>query len=135
VEKWPIGVFASIDAGLGVKLEVATSLGIPDPFHARTAPRARATTQALLDRLGELGITITAVFGGFEARAMRHPPVSARGPGAKAQRPRPHGDAGDRRLRHLLGATWVAHAPSVLCPTTPRTRLPRSRRCQGLCDY
>ena len=27
--KWPIGVFTSIDAGLGVKLEVAHELGIP----------------------------------------------------------------------------------------------------------
>ncbi|HEY2147557.1 MAG TPA: sugar phosphate isomerase/epimerase, partial [Pirellulales bacterium] len=26
---WPIGVFASIDAGLGVKLEVAHELGVP----------------------------------------------------------------------------------------------------------
>ena len=29
MEKWPIGVFASIDAGLGVKLEVAHELGVP----------------------------------------------------------------------------------------------------------
>ncbi len=29
MEKWPIGVFTSIDAGLGVKLEVAHELGIP----------------------------------------------------------------------------------------------------------
>ncbi len=29
MEKWPIGVFASIDAGLGVKLEVARELGVP----------------------------------------------------------------------------------------------------------
>ncbi len=27
MEKWPIGVFTSIDAGLGVKLEVAHELG------------------------------------------------------------------------------------------------------------
>jgi hypothetical protein len=29
MDRWPIGVFASIDAGLGVKLEVAHELGIP----------------------------------------------------------------------------------------------------------
>ena len=29
MEKWPLGVFASIDAGLGVKLEVAHELGVP----------------------------------------------------------------------------------------------------------
>ena len=29
MDKWPIGVFASIDAGLGVKLEVAKELEVP----------------------------------------------------------------------------------------------------------
>ena len=29
MEKWPIGVFTSIDAGLGVKIEVAHELGVP----------------------------------------------------------------------------------------------------------
>ena len=29
MEKWPLGVFASVDAGLGVKLEVAHELGVP----------------------------------------------------------------------------------------------------------
>jgi L-ribulose-5-phosphate 3-epimerase len=28
MEKWPIGVFTSVDAGLGVKLEVAHELGV-----------------------------------------------------------------------------------------------------------
>ena len=27
--KWPIGVFTSIDAGLGVHLDVAAELGVP----------------------------------------------------------------------------------------------------------
>ena len=29
MDKWPLGVFASIDAGLGVRLEVAHELGVP----------------------------------------------------------------------------------------------------------
>ena len=29
MEKWHIGVFTSVDAGLGVKLEVAHELGVP----------------------------------------------------------------------------------------------------------
>ena len=29
MDKWPIGVFTSIDAGLGVNLDVAHELGIP----------------------------------------------------------------------------------------------------------
>ncbi len=36
MSKWPIGVFASIDAGLGVKLEVAKDLHVPSiQLHAR----------------------------------------------------------------------------------------------------
>ena len=29
MEKWPVGVFTSIDAGLGVDLSVAKEIGIP----------------------------------------------------------------------------------------------------------
>ena len=37
MDKWPLGVFASIDAGLGVKLEVAHELGVPTDPTARPA--------------------------------------------------------------------------------------------------
>ena len=44
--KWPIGVFASIDAGLGVHLEVARELGVPTiqvhAPHAETRNKAAA---------------------------------------------------------------------------------------------
>ena len=33
MSKWPIGVFASIDAGLGVKLDVARELGRSEEAH------------------------------------------------------------------------------------------------------
>ncbi|MDP6445985.1 MAG: sugar phosphate isomerase/epimerase family protein [Pirellulaceae bacterium] len=71
MEKWPIGVFTSVDAGLGVKLEVAHELGVPTiQLHApaqetRTAENARK----FLERLADLGITLTAVFGGFEGES------------------------------------------------------------------
>ena len=54
-------------AGLGAKLEVARELGVSTiQLHApaaasRTAQRARE----FLTMLGDLGIAITAVFGGF----------------------------------------------------------------------
>jgi len=71
MEKWPIGVFASIDAGLGVKLEVAHELGIPTiQLHAPSAAtRTRENAERFVARLGELGITLTAVFGGFEGES------------------------------------------------------------------
>jgi len=95
VEKWPLGVFASIDAGLGVKLEVAHELGVPTiQLHAphqqtRTAEHARR----FLARLGELGLTITAVFGGFEGESYADIPTVTRTvglvpPETRAQRTR-----------------------------------------------
>ena len=64
----PIGVFASIDAGLGVRLEVVRELGIKTiQLHtpakeSRTDEKAKAFTQKLKD----YGITVTTVFLGFE---------------------------------------------------------------------
>jgi sugar phosphate isomerase/epimerase len=80
VDKWPIGVFASIDAGLGVKLEVVRELGIPTiHLHAphrstRTPERARA----FLDQLRAMGVKITVVFGGFEGESYADIPTVAR---------------------------------------------------------
>ena len=48
MEKWPIGVFASVDAGLGVKLEVAHELGVPTiQLHA---PARETRTQENADK-------------------------------------------------------------------------------------
>ncbi len=69
--KWPIGVFTSVDAGLGVKLEVAHELGVPTiQLHAPAqATRTQENAEAFTARLNELGIELTAVFGGFEGES------------------------------------------------------------------
>jgi L-ribulose-5-phosphate 3-epimerase len=70
-DDWPIGVFASIDAGLGVHLEVARDLGVSTVhLHApcaasRTPNRARE----LACRLADFGIQVTCVFCGFEGES------------------------------------------------------------------
>ncbi len=71
MEKWPIGVFTSIDAGLGVNLDVAHELGIPTiQLHAPAKEtRTQENADKFLARLKELGITLTAVFGGFEGES------------------------------------------------------------------
>ena len=53
--KWPIGVFASLDAGLGVKLEVARDLGVPTiQLHApHAASRTPEKAAAFLAKLKE----------------------------------------------------------------------------------
>ena len=80
MEKWPLGVFASIDAGLGVNLEVASELGVPTVhLHAPSkASRTPEKAKEFLARLEELGITITAVFGGFEGESYADIPTTAR---------------------------------------------------------
>src|SRR5215207_6693958 len=77
MEKWPIGVFASIDAGLGVKLEVAHELGVPTiQLHApAAASRTQEKAERFLARLKEMGIRITAVFGGFEGESYADIPM------------------------------------------------------------
>ena len=71
MEKWPIGVFTSIDAGLGVKIEVAHELGVPTiQLHAPAQEtRTAENAEKFLAQLEELGITLAAVFGGFEGES------------------------------------------------------------------
>ncbi len=70
-DRWPIGVFASLDAGLGVKLEVARELGVPTiQLHApHQQTRTKANAEAFLKKLADYGIRLTAVFGGFEGES------------------------------------------------------------------
>jgi sugar phosphate isomerase/epimerase len=78
--QWPIGVFASVDAGLGVKLEVAHDLGVPTiQLHApHQATRTQANAEAFLKRLAGYGIKLSCVFGGFEGESYADIPTVAR---------------------------------------------------------
>ena len=73
MEKWPIGVFASVDAGLGVKLEVAKELGVSTiQLHApHKSTRTPDNAKQFVAKLKEMGITLTVVFGALRAKAMR----------------------------------------------------------------
>ena len=71
MESWPLGVFASIDAGLGVRLEVAHELGVKT-IHLHTPQqdsRTEGQAREFLAQLSDFGITITCVFGGFEGES------------------------------------------------------------------
>ncbi len=69
--RWPLGVFSSIDAGFGVQLEVAHELGVPTiQLHApQHGSRTRERAADFLQRVTDLGITITCVFAGFEGES------------------------------------------------------------------
>lgn len=78
MEKWPIGVFASVDAGLGVHLDVAQELGIPTiqvhaPHKESRTPEAAAQ---FLERCKAAGIEITCVFGGFDGESYADIPTT-----------------------------------------------------------
>lgn len=80
MEQWPIGVFASVDAGLGVHLDVAQELGIPSVQvhapHKRT--RTPEAAEEFLSRCSDAGITITCVFGGFDGESYADIETTAR---------------------------------------------------------
>jgi sugar phosphate isomerase/epimerase len=68
---WPIGVFASIDAGLGVDLDVARELEVNTAhLHApHAASRTPQRAEEFKRRLADLGIVITCVFAGFDGES------------------------------------------------------------------
>jgi sugar phosphate isomerase/epimerase len=78
--KWPIGVFASIDAGLGVQLDVASELKVPTiQLHAPgRSTRTDHHAARFLDRLQQFGIRLTAVFGGFDGESYADIPTTQR---------------------------------------------------------
>ena len=80
MDKWPLGVFASIDAGLGVDLNVAHELGVPTvQLHApKRSSRTKENANRFLERLRELGIRITVVFAGFEGESYADIPTVTR---------------------------------------------------------
>ena len=80
MQTWPIGVFTSVDAGLGVRLDVAQELGIPTvQIHApHKETRTAAAAKEFLGKLSAAGITLTAVFGGFEGESYADIPTTVR---------------------------------------------------------
>ena len=80
MSKWPIGVFISIDAGLGVHPEVAHDLGVPT-VHLHTPHRESRTPERakeFVERLEKLGIKVTVVFAGFEGESYADIPTVER---------------------------------------------------------
>jgi sugar phosphate isomerase/epimerase len=79
-DRWPIGVFASVDAGLGVPLETAAELGATT-VHLHAPHRSQRTAEharRLVERLAELDLRVTAVFGGFAGESYADIPTVSR---------------------------------------------------------
>lgn len=90
MSKWPIGVFASVDAGLGVHLEVVQELGIPTiQLHAPSKEcRTKQHAEEFLAKCSDAGITVTAVFGGFTGESYADIATTARTVGLVPQETR-----------------------------------------------
>ena len=80
MQTWPIGVFTSVDAGLGVRLDVAQELGVPTvQIHApHKQTRTSGAAQEFLKKCRAAGISVTAVFGGFDGESYADIPTTVR---------------------------------------------------------
>ncbi len=80
MSQWPVGVFTSVDAGLGVHLEVAEELKIPTvQVHApHKETRTQQAADNFLKKCSDAGIEITVVFGGFEGESYADIPTTAK---------------------------------------------------------
>ena len=80
MQTWPIGVFTSVDAGLGVRLDVAQELGVPTvQIHApHKQTRTSKAAEDFLNKCRTAGITVTAVFGGFDGESYADIPTTVR---------------------------------------------------------
>src|SRR6056297_544008 len=80
MKTWPIGVFASVDAGLGVRWEVIRELQVPTIQLHAPLPESRTPEKAgeLRKQLDAMDVKLTAVFGGFEGESYADIPTVVR---------------------------------------------------------
>ncbi len=141
MEKWPLGVFAGIDAGLGIPLDVAHELGVPTVhLHAPAkATRTAENAEKFITKLKELGITISAVFGGFEGESYADIPTVRRTiglvpPESRAERTREMKEIAD--FSRLLGVDVVAlHLGFVPHDRSDPLRAEVVEVTRGICDH
>lgn len=109
MSKWPIGVFASVDAGLGVNFEVVKELGIPSiQLHApHKATRTQESADAFLEKCADAGVTITCVFGGFDGESYADIETTARTVGLVPE------DTRAARLQEMKEISDFAHLLGV----------------------
>ena len=71
MDAWPIGVFASVDAGLGVAWDVISELKLPTiQLHApHEQKRNQLAAETFRSQLDKMDVQCTAVFGGFEGES------------------------------------------------------------------
>ncbi len=141
MEKWPLGVFASIDAGLGVHLEVVKELGVPT-IHLHAPSKESRTPEKAAEftaKLKEMGITISVVFGGFEGESYADIPTTAKTVGLVPPETRAARTAEMKEISdfaRLLGVDVVAlHVGFVPHDTSDQLNKDAVAVTQEICDH
>lgn len=105
MEKWPIGVFTSVGAGLGASLDTVKSLGVHTvQLHTPHGPeRTPEGAARVKQQFADAGVLITVVFAGFPGESYADIPTVQRTVGLVPPDTRPE------RLRETLEiADWAA---------------------------
>lgn len=68
-EPWAIGVFTSVDAGLGAGLEAVKALGVPTVQLHAPQPETRGRAAEIRAQFAAAGVEVTCVFCGFEGES------------------------------------------------------------------
>ena len=105
MDSWPIGVFASVDAGLGVAWDVIAQLKVPTiQLHAPSPEkRNQESAEAFREQLNQMGVRCTAVFGGFEGESYADIPTVVQTVGLVPA------DTRQSRLQEMLEISDFAH--------------------------
>lgn len=69
MEPWAIGVFTSVDAGLGVSLDGVKQLGVPTVQMHAPHGETRRETDRIKQMFADAGVEVTAVFCGFSGES------------------------------------------------------------------
>ena len=106
MDKWPVGVFASVDAGLGVAWDVISKLQVPTiQLHApHPENRNEGSANELADQLHGMNVRCTAVFGGFEGESYADIPTVVRTVGLMPESTR------EQRLAEMMEISDFAKA-------------------------
>ena len=69
LEPWALGVFTSVDAGLGAGLAAVKELGLPSVQLHAPSPESRGRAAEIRRQFADAGITVTVVFCGFDGES------------------------------------------------------------------
>ncbi len=78
MDPWAIGVFTSVDAGLGVSLDGVKQLGVPTVQLHAPHGETRRNAAGIKQMFADAGVTVTVVFAGFPGESYADIPTVKR---------------------------------------------------------